>query len=264
MKLFACLLLSVALSNVSSAQGRMNMGRKNLTAATTRVKDFFVPSAGRYSGLQNVVAGLAIVGIACMGLNLNGCTVKYKEEDRQAIQAWQNLLIVTGVLGTITLASLAPRETEPWERIEDHRIGVWTTRFNPAYIVIPVTTTIGGIMWNKSTLYVSPNGTTKTAQEQLQQQATYAINSQTDRDVRTYLREHLTPATYRHVFANPAHRDGWIAVPTNAELFADKKDPLAGVVTSLEQANTIYYGYMTDPAVFTLDALKHKGENNPR
>ena len=259
MKLFACLLLSVALSNVSPAQVPMSTRMAEGTKAwAAGVKNFFVPSAGRYSGLQNVIAGLTIAGMACMGLN--GCSVKYKEEQRPQIELLQNVGKWGGGIATaFMLASTVYIRQEEWHHSYDRarKYRFFRTDTKPLYILIPLSIFAASHLWDASTLYVQPDGSIQAATPEPRD--TLVVSD--DIDLRNYFREHLTPSTYRHVFSNPAYEDGFVAVPTNAELFIDKEDPLAGLVSSLEQADTVYYGRMTEPAVFALDALKHKGES---
>ena len=244
------LISSAGLQAQVPLSARIAEGTKALALrANAGIKNFFMPATGRYAGWQNVVAGIAMAGMVC---TISGCSVKYKEEQRPQIELLQNLGKWGGGLATgVTLVSSL------WIKEHGHagKVTFFREDSEPLYVLIPLTVFVASLLWDASSYYVTPNG--RIYAETPEPRDTLATN---DADLRNYYREHLTPATYSHVFSNTAYEDGWVAVPTNAELFADK-DTLAGVVTSLEQADTIYYGRMTEPAVFTLDALKHKEDN---
>ena len=255
MKLFACLLLSLALSNVAVSQRRMVAVQKKLTAATTQVKGFFLPSERRYSGWQNIVAGLTIAGIACLGVS--GCSVRHSEKDKVAVKVAQHSLIWGGLLIVTPLLLATQKEVEHIKQ--------------PSYALVSLAVVVGGVGWLAASDYVDYEEYAYDNGYHTQQtlEGTFAAG-EGNSDLRTYLREHLAPQTYKRVLADTDHQDGWLAVPVDAQLLASK-DPLAALVNSIEQAEAVYYGRQLwadnvsntevyGGLAFKLDTVKHSGD----
>lgn len=247
----------LVISTSSDAATRGGALQQRLQGMATQVRDFFRSSAGRHAGWQQTVAGIAIAGLVCT--SLSGCAVKHSTENKKAVQAWQETILLLSSATTLGMLMTVGRETEDWER-DAYGKGLYTFRYDPRYLLIPVSVFFADILWMNSTVYVKPE---EQSLVKPQEQDALAQNTHDAQALQAYLREHLTPPEFHRLAANsPNTEDTWVAIPTTAEYV---EEPQWGLVKSIENAEAIYYGKFTEGVagrVLKLDAVKHTGSDS--
>lgn len=205
----------------------------------TKLKDFFRPLK---HDIKKSVAAVTMPVLLCTTL-LQGCAIRYPESNEKLVRGIQQGIAVTTALTTAVMLIVATSDDID-------------TSETLLYTLIPASIFVVDLVWMGSTEFYNSYGNL----------AVLPGREMPTRDVRlaSYLRKHLTTETYNSLLTASAGKSGWVAIPTTREeLFADV-DPLAGLVTSIEEAHAFYYGKhvgglgMQD-RVFELDTVKYNG-----
>lgn len=232
------------------ASGKASSLRAQLRNITTGVRDFVRPTSNHHSGLQNMIAGLTLASMTCVG-GMTGCASMHTDEDIATAMRWHKAGVFTGVgltLGGVSYAALEKEKFKPLSHV-------------PTVMVFTgIGLAVGTSVWS---LVVTRNVDWATVATGDADTDTWLADRTTIENadalaLRNYLRANLSPST-RALFADiPA--DSWVAVPVKEEQpFSLQSYPVAeDIATLLENADVFYHGQLDtqgDQPLFVVDEV---------
>lgn len=215
----------------------------------TKFKNFFVSDTRSHSGLQSLIAALAITGVSCAGIT--GCAVKHDVSNARSVEAVQMVsysLSIGAFVGILINNYEYSSATQGFYKDRERSI-------DSTWLLVPLSTFVMTYLWDVSAVYVYPD---KALLPEPQRQTDFAQRSQVEAELRNYLRTQLPPPKYDSLFSNvPVRKDGWIAISTQADILS-QVDPLAELAASIASAEAVYYGqHDAERGLFNFDTVKH-------